>query len=310
MTATWPESVDPVVDSDHVVMLAYATPARGAVLLPVTNFGVRDREAGTITVNSSVGAWKKLERMRRDPHVALAFHTRRHASHDRGEYVLVQGTASLSEPIPDYPSTVIDNWERVEPWRDLNPLVKRWLRVYALRVAIVVKAERVVVWPGLRCEGPPEVHGAALRENPSPQSPPRNGTGPRIDHVRAARRVARLPDALLGWIGSDRFPFVVPVRIEGSDGGGILLGTAPGLVPPGGRRAGLTAHSFSRNVVGQSQRKHTGWLVAREDGRLVYAPHTDSSYRFPPSQALFHLVAGGGTRLWARRGRRAGVAVG
>ena len=310
MTATWPESVDPVVDRDHVVMLAYATPARGAVLLPVTNFGIRDREAGTITVNSSVGAWKKLERMRRDPHVALAFHTRRHAAHDRGDYVLVQGTASLSEPIPDYPTTVIDNWERVEPWRDLNPLVKRWLRVYGMRVAIEVRAERVVVWPGLRCEGPPEVHGAPLPEDPAPQSPPRKGTGPRIDHGRAARRARRLPDVLLGWIGSDRFPFVVPVRVGGADDGGILLDAAPGLVPPGGRRAGLTAHSFSRNVVGQSQRKHTGWLEAGDDGRLVYAPHTDSSYRFPPSRALFHLVAGGGTRLWAHRARRAGVAEG
>jgi hypothetical protein len=307
MPVTWPESVDPIVDRDHVVMLAYATPARGTVLLPVTNFGIRDREAGTITVNSSVGAWRKLERMRRDPHVALAFHTRRHADHDRDEYLLVQGTANLSEPIPDYPSTVIDHWERVEPWRDLNPLWKRWLRVYALRVAIEVRAERVVVWPGLDCSGTAEVHGPPPPPEPAPQSPPRKGMGPRIDHRRAARRAARLPDVLLGWIGADRFPTVIPVRIDGTADDGILLEAPKGLVPAGGRRAALTAHWFSRNVVGQNQRKHTGWLDTRPDGRLVYSPHTDSSYRFPPSPLLFRLVAGGGTRLWARR---AGIDVG
>ena len=89
------------------MILAYVTPASGVVLTPVTNFGVRDREAGTVTVNTSVGAWKKLDRIRRNPHVALAFHTRAHARHDRPEYVLVQGRASLSEPIPDYPASVL-----------------------------------------------------------------------------------------------------------------------------------------------------------------------------------------------------------
>lgn len=81
------------------------TPAGGVVLGPVTNFATHDRDAGTVTVNSSIGAWKKLERIRHNPRVALAFHTREHGFTDRPEYVLVQGTASLSEPIADYPAT-------------------------------------------------------------------------------------------------------------------------------------------------------------------------------------------------------------
>src|SRR3954453_8488257 len=110
----WPDHVDAILAADQAIMLATVTPAKGVVLLPVTNFAVRDRKAGTITaVNSSVGVSKKLERMRRDPHVALAYHTRRHcfgAPHP--EYVLVQGLATLSDPDPPYMDQIWENLQR------------------------------------------------------------------------------------------------------------------------------------------------------------------------------------------------------
>lgn len=306
----WAAEVDEILEGDHVVMLVYATPANGAVLLPVNNYAARrDRGAGTLTaVNSSVGGWRKLERIRRNPKVALAFHTREHGLGDRPEYVLVQGRASLSQPIPDYPATIPDRWERFEPWPRIGPLWRRWLRVYALRVEIEVAVERVVVWPSLAGEGTPSVHGAALPETPpAPQEPPRNGTGPRLDARRAASAAARLPHALLGWIGSDGYPMAVPVGVVDGGGEGICLDSPAGAVPPGGRRAGLTAHWFSQGAVGQNQRKHTGWLEAAPGSRrLRYAPHTQSSYRFPPSKTLYRLVLGGATRWGARGARSAG----
>src|SRR3954447_103666 len=295
--ASWPDAIDQILDGDHVVMLASVTPAKGVVLAPLSNFGVRDRERGTVTVNSSVGAGRKLARIRRDPAVALAFHTRAHATHGRPEYVLVQGRATLSDPIPNYPSTMLEHWERMGPWSDLHPLWKRWLRVFALRVGIEVAAERVLVWSTLDATGEPEVYGAPLPGPPAPQRAPAKGTRPRIAHRRAARRAARLPHALLGWVGGDGLPFVVPVGVAGSDEGAILLETPQGLVPPGGRRAGFTAHWFSQGTVGQNQRVHTGWL----EGPARYAPHTQFAYRFPSSRLLFQLVAGGATRLQVRR---------
>ena len=313
MTATkaWPDTVERIVEGDHVVMLAYVTPARGVVLTPVTNFGVRDQASGTVTVNSSVGAPKKLDRIRRKPHVALAFHTRAHALHDRAEFVLMQGTASLSEPIPDYPTSILEHWERVERWSNVGPLWKRWLRVYALRVGIETAAQRITVWPDLSCYGPPVVRGVPERAQPAePQSPPRHGTRPRIDHVRVAREAARLPHVLLGWVGADDLPVVVPVKVTGTTGDAIVLEAPEGLVPPGGRRAGLTAHWFARRVIGQHQRVHTGWLEASQDGsNVLYAPHTAATYRFPSSEILFRIVAGGGTRWRLRQARRAGIAL-
>jgi general stress protein 26 len=307
MATKWPDTVDEILDGDRVMLLASATPARGIVATPVTNFGVRDREAGTLTPNTSVGAWKKIERIRRNPKVALAFHTRAHATHSRPEYVLVQGTATLSEPDPDYPSSILENWERVEDWSGTGRLWKRWLRIYALRVGIEIAAERVVVWPGLSCEGGPAVHGAPLpAEAPAPQPPPRGGTAPRLNHERAARKAARLPQLLLSWAGADGFPVSVPVEVAGTGQEGIELNAPAGLVPPGGRRAGLTAHWFNREVTGHNQRVYTGWLEAGPGARIVYAPHTYFGYRLPPSLTLFHLFSGAGTRWQYRQLQRQG----
>jgi hypothetical protein len=282
-------------------MLAYVTPARGVVLTPVTNFAMHDREAGTVSINTSVGAWRKLARIRANPNLALAFHTRAHADHERPEYVLLQGRASLGPAVEDFPSTVLEQWERIEPWGSLGPLAKRWLRVYGLRVEVRILVERVVVWSDLACTGPLEVYGPALAETPAPsQTPPAKGTGPRVAHRRAAWEARRLPDVLLGWVGTDDRPMIVPVGIGAATREGIELLAPSGLLPGGARRAGLTAHWFSRGVTGQRQIVHTGWL-----DRSTYAPHTRASYFMPPLRSVYRLVVGGATRRRYRHAVRA-----
>jgi hypothetical protein len=114
---------------------------------------------------------------------------------------------------------------------------------------------------------------------------------------------------LLGWVGADGLPLAVPASVEGYEERGIVLGVAEGLVPPGGRRAGLTAHWFARYTFGQRQRVHTGWIQAeRPGGRVVYAPHTQTGYRLPTSRFLFRLVAGFEARRRLRGAKRAGSA--
>ena len=305
---TWPDAVDEILDGDQALALAYTTPARGTVVTPVTNNGLRDRAAGTIeTVNSSIGMWRKLERIQREPRVALAYHTREHGRSARPEFVLVQGTAQLT-PLDDrgeYVESIAEAWKRAAGRSHrLGPIRDRWLRVYHSRAGLTVDVKRIVVWPDLRCSGTPEVHGAPLPEAPQPQRPPGKGTGPRVRHRRAARRAASLPNVLLGWLGEDGFPVVAPVTPGAPVPGGIVLDAAPGLVPPGGRRAGLLAHAFTRHVIGQNKRQHTGWLESADT--IVYAPHTESGYRLPPLVPLYDLAAGFVTRRGYRAGRRAG----
>lgn len=303
-SAHWPDGVDEIIGGDQAVMLASVTPARGVVLTPVTNFGARDRDAGTVTVNSSVGGWKKLERIRRDPRVALAFHTRLHGYSDRPEYVLVQGTATLSGPRDDYPASLGADWERFDGPRVTGPIWGPWLRPYYTRVVIDIAVERLMVWPDLSCKGSPEILGPPPPGPPPPQKAPGLGTGPRLDHVKAAHRLESLPDALLGWAGADGFPMVIPVGFSGQDADGILLHVPLGVLPDGGRRAGLTAHSFSKFVQGQHQRVHTGWLDSGPQVR--YAPHTELAYRTPPSKLLYRLGIGVAMRVALRRARNAG----
>jgi hypothetical protein len=307
----WPDAVDEILGGDQTVALAHMTPANGVVLTPVTNFALRDRVSGTVAVNSSVGMWRKLQRIQQNPRVAVAFHTRAHSLTARTEYVLVQGRATLpSLADPDaWMEAMGENWERYGGGpRDVGRLWDWWLRVYHWRVNIEIAVERLIVWPDLACHGAPLVHGSPVpAEPPQSQRRPARGTGPRIAHARAGRRAARLPDVLLGWAGADGFPMVIPVEVVGSEAGGIVLGAAAGLVPGGERRAGLLAHWFSRYAVGQRQRKHTGWLAAKPAAeRVLYAPHTESAYRLPPWRWAFYAGAGFVTRRGLRAGRRAG----
>jgi hypothetical protein len=305
----WSEEIDQILGGDHVVMLVYATPASGSVLLPLNNFAGRDRTKGRLSaINSSVGAWRKLDRIRQDPRIALAYHTRLHSETRRPEYVLVQGRAILSPPVPDYPTVIREQWERFESWTSTPSWWKRWQRVYAWRVPIDVEVHRIIAWPDLGCRGTPVVYGAPLPEcSPQPQQAPSKGTAPRFNAERAAARAVRLPHVLLGWVGADGYPLAVPVQILSGNRSGISLRAANGLVPPGNRRAGLTAHWFSAGVIGQNQRKHTGWLMKATDSQdLLYAPHTQSNYRFPTSRTLYRIASGGNSRLNLRGARRAG----
>jgi hypothetical protein len=92
---------------------------------------------------------------------------------------------------------------------------------------------------------------------------------------------------------------VVPVRVAGADLGAIRLEASPGLLPPGGRRAGLLGHDYRAHLVGLTSRQHTGWLEVR-DGEALYAAHTSTGFHAPANKTLLLL----GNGYLARRGLR------
>src|SRR3712207_7793460 len=103
MATTWPDDVDRVIAGDMTAGLAYVTPAGGAVVTAVAPIGLRDRERGTVGFTTSLGLGRKLQRIKENPRVALAYHARKHGKSEGDGYVLVQGDAELTlEPDEEY----------------------------------------------------------------------------------------------------------------------------------------------------------------------------------------------------------------
>jgi hypothetical protein len=298
----WSDVDDEIIGGDLTAALAYVTPAGGAVVTPVAPIGLRDRESGTVGFTTSLGFGRKLDRIKLNPRVALAYHAREHGLATEPRFVLVQGIASY-DAHPD-PAVLA---ERVRPAsaRFLGPprtgfFWDRWLKAYYDdRVLVTVEVERVVSWPDLACGGEPTVTGnAPPMEDPAPQSAPRNGTGPRVDVAAATRRLRSLPHVLVAYVGGDGFPVIVPIIVEGAGESGIQVA---GPLPGGGRRAGLLAHRYEPKLIGLQTRQHTGWLEDR-----TYAPHTENGFRAPSHKTLLLLANG----FMARRGLKQARALG
>ncbi len=306
MAVDWTDRADAAISGDLTAALAYVTPAGGAVVTAVSPIGLRDRDVGTVSFTTSLGFGKKLERMERNPRVALAYHAREHGFCHSSDFVLVQGDANPStEPSREY----LEQTLRPQATRFMGPPKEgklfwdRWLREYYQdRVPVAVDAQRVSVWGKLDCAGPAEVHGAPAVGDPPPQAEPKNGTAPRVDAARAARRLRGLDHVLLASVGAEGYPEVVPVTVEDASAAGIRLSAARPL-PSGGRRAGIVGHSFRAKLIGLSARQHTGWLEVGDQG-AVYAPHTESGFRAPPNKTLLLFFNGLLAKQGLRRARK------
>jgi hypothetical protein len=303
----WSDEVDEILGGDLAVGLAYLTPAKGVMIAPMATLGMRDRQAGTVTLSSSLALWKKLDRMRRNPGVAVVYHAREHAFTDRPGFVLVQGRASFdTTPDRQWLEEITPQWDRFLGKRSTG-LIGRTQNVYYWeRIAIDVQIERVTYFRNSDATGEPEVFGAPPAPPPAPQKRPGKGTEPRVEVGKVASSIHKLPHTLLGWCGSDEMPEVVPVTGADESPEGLRLTVPPGRVPPGGRRAGLTAHAFEEKMLGQNQRIHTGWLEA-DGGEVLYSPHTRAGYALPKSKALY-LFATATLASRMRAARKAGIA--
>ena len=309
---SWTDEIDDVLGGDLTAVLAYVTPAGGAVVTAVAPIGLRDRDAGTVTFTTSLGFGRKLDRIRDDPRVALAYHARDHGFSSSPRFVLVQGTASVvTEPDADW----LEGTVQPQSARFMGPpkhgrlFWDRWLReYYADRVGVHVAVERIVSWLDLDCEGEPDVLGAPLpAAAPDPQAAPKKGAGPRVDVERAAKRLTALPHRLIAWRGADGLPVVVPFSLGEAGASGIAL-SAPSL-PPGGRRAGVLAHRYNAKLIGLATRQHTGWLTGEPGGgRGLYAPHTEQGFSAPANKRLLLLGNGFLAKRNLKRARAAGAA--
>jgi hypothetical protein len=306
---SWPDHVDEILDADLTAALGYVTPAGGAVVMAVAPIGLRDREQGKVGFTTSLGFAKKLDRIKQEPRVALAYHAREHGGCNRSEFVLVQGRAEPVEKPSDEDRAMVRRLAEARLGSAREGFFwDRWLReYYMVRIPVWVHIDRMTVWPDLRCQGEPEVFGEPLPAGaPEPQRPPGKGTSPRIDVERAAKRLGKTPYVLLGHVAADGYPTVGPVELAGSNASGLELTAAPGVIPPGARRAGLLGHAYKPKLIGLTARQYTGWLEAGED-RALYAPHTETGFVAPPNKTLLLFFNGLQAKQGVRKARRAGA---
>jgi hypothetical protein len=305
----WSDDLDDVVRGDLTAAAAYITPAKGTVVTAVAPCGIGQRDLGLLGFTTSLGFGKKLERIISDPHVALAFHTREHGFSASPMFLLAQGTATVDlRPSRARLEALTPQVERYLGKVVRGPVWDRLLReYYTERVVIDIAVRRVAAWPDLGASGDMEVTGAPWPGPADPQPPPKYGTGPRVDVAKAAGRIATLPHRVLAYRGADGFPVIVPVQIAGHDRAGLRLVVAAGLLPPGGRRAGLLTHAYRPQLVGLSTRIFTGWLQVSADA-VVYAPHTSKGFVAPPSKNTLLVLNGLLAKFGLWQARRHGMA--
>ena len=308
-TVTWDDDVEAVVRGDLTAALAYVTPAGGVVVTAVAPVGCSDRETGRLGFTTSLGLSKKLQRICADPRIALAFHSRLHGFATDPMFVLGQGLADVDlTPSRQRLLTVAEAAERYVGPITRGRLWDRYLHEYYLeRVVVDVAVRRMQSWSDRWARSDHRVAGLAPAAPAPPQEPPARGTSPRVDINRLAARVSKLPHRLLAYRGADGYPVVVPLQITGHGAAGLRLQAADGLLPSGGRRAGLLAHAYHPQLVGLSSRTMTGWLDVGEDGGATYAPHTAKGWTVPPSKPLILVANGMLAKIGYRRAVRAGV---
>jgi hypothetical protein len=296
---TWSDRIDEILGGDLTAGLAYVTPAGGTVLSAVAPIGLRDRAAGTVGFTTSLGFGRKLDRITRDPKVALAYHTRQHGFAAEPGLVVVQGTATVVPATEDLRDELTAKAERFLGPMKKGPFWDRWLQAYyADRVLVTVAVERILSWPDDLATGALVVVGDPL-PSADPQSPPKKGTGARVDVDRVAKKLAPA-HRLLGWRGRDGFPVVVPVRAVTRSTDHVWLRAGGGVLPAGGRRVGVLAHDYRPQLIGLRSAYALGWLESTEPDEGRFYPHTTGGFVAPPNKTLLLLANG----FLARRGLR------
>ncbi|MFJ8228486.1 hypothetical protein ACIQ9E_00815 [Streptomyces sp. NPDC094448] len=266
---TWSDEVHEVLVGDPTAALAYTTPQRGVVVTPVSPLGLADREAGTLAFTSALAFGRKLNRILRDPRVALCYHARDYGSSTSRTLVLAQGDAEVSlHPPEDRLAALHERMADRFGGRKQGTLWD-WIQYEAdhQRAFVDITVTRLVTWGERTPHDWTSLDGSPWPDPPGSQDPPARGTHARIDPAEAARRLAPLPHRLIGYLGSDGFPVVRPVQTAGIDGDRIRLEAPTAALPPGGRRAGLLGHRYTPHCAAPA-----GWSRPKQAPSTLRSP--------------------------------------
>lgn len=293
----WTAEVRDIVGGDLVATLATWTPGGGVSLVPVCPFGVHDPDAGTVGMTSPLALTRKFARVRRHPHIALAFFTRDHGHGTAPGFLLLQGDAVVADRVESERTAAF----LAQHDRFLHPAgtgrVTRWLNREYLeqRVEVVVHAERLTRW----------TTGDVVAPGTPPQQPP--STPASVSRRTWRSRLGKARHVMLGYLGDDGYPVVLPVSAMGV---GDVIHVSGAVLPPGARRATLFGMWFEQRLEGQGAIEVAGWLEVGNGGAAVLTPRRAAGFDLPRSRFSPRLLVPLGVKFVHRRAVRRGHVAG
>jgi hypothetical protein len=278
MTSTLPAEVRDTFERFITCEFTTVDARKQPVTWPVTPY----YEAGgsTIDVTTGLGYPKKADDARAHPSVSLLFSDATGSGVETGIKVLVQGTATVDdedlkanadryyrESIVKLPAT-----KKMHPPKPVRSLLN-W---YYARLYIMVRPERVFVWPEGNLDEEPVVHDAHLEEVRSghaeePPEPHGTPVGGAVAWDQRMEFLGEQETGVLSWLGPDGFPISVRVPYEADPSSKeIRIEGEPAGLPVIEGRACLTVHVHPPEFNWQRNMQVRGDLVRSPEGlRLV-----------------------------------------
>jgi hypothetical protein len=269
----------------------------------------------TIDVTTGVGYPKKAEDARHNPRVALLFSDPTGSGVESGVQVLVQGFARIDDEdlAANRERYRRESLEKLPAAKDMLPpkFVEGLMGWYFERLYVLVRPERVFVWPDGDLGREPELHDAHLEEvrsghseEPEQERAPAAG-GTIAWDGRIAELGRRHPTAVLAWVSPDGFPLAarVPVSVDEASRR-IEIEAEPAGLPLLEGRACLTAHAHGPRFEWQENFQVRGDLV-RENGSWRLVPHKlIGGFELPEESELARLRRNMGKSMRFYRNRK------
>jgi hypothetical protein len=312
MTSTLPQDVRDVFERFITCELTTVDAKRQPITWPVTPYY---KQGGpTIDVTTGLGYPKKADDARAHPSVSLLFSDSTGSGVAGATTVLVQGTATIDdedlkanadrymhESAIKLPAT-----KKMHPPKPLRGL----FNFYYARIYIMVRPERVFVWPSGDLTKEPTIHDAHLEEVRSghveepaePHGSPPHGS-PAWD--QRMEFLGEHETGVLSWLAPDGFPVSVrvPYRADPSRRE-IRIEAEPAGLPVLEGRACLTVHRHAPDFTWQRNMQVRGSLVRTPEGLRLVPRRIVGGFEIPKGVGRFRDFVRKGPRFYRTYRRR------
>lgn len=312
MTSTLPQDVRDVFERFITCEFTTVDAKRQPITWPVTPYY---KQGGpTIDVTTGLGYPKKADDTRAHPSVSLLFSDSTGSGVAGPTTVLVQGTATVDdedlnanadrymhESAIKLPAT-----KKMHPPKPLRGL----FNFYYARIYIMVRPERVFVWPSGDLTKEPTIHDAHLEEvrsghveePPEPHGSPPHGS-PAWD--QRMEFLGEHETGVLSWLAPDGFPVSVrvPYRADPSRRE-IRIEAEPAGLPVLEGRACLTVHRHAPDFTWQRNMQVRGSLVRTPEGLRLVPRKIVGGFEIPKGAGRFRDFLRKGPRFYRTYRRR------